>query len=670
LGEVVQYLATYVDVVMNYNPAIFPEDNASGGTFCDKDEDKFPVKFAKKSFGVKVDQRREGILKAKEAVTLQSCAYLNLWVYVPAETILEETVPRLWFRVAVNSGSTYSVYVNVDWTGWKLVTIPFSELKTSNGATLPASAVVTKFYMITNESGSQQFNTTSQERIYIDRVWFSQEAPSVITAQLQSENGGEKYYAADNMLILALDKPARLDEKEAKVTVQAADGTNIENTLCQLAPDKIGVLLHQSLAPGTQYTVTLSYGAVYDGTYGCNPETVLSFNTEEAGITASVPGIYNGNVKLGGERITAGAAYDKLRSVAAVYNTGNEPKNIMLIIAVYNKEENKLKAVSYVQSSVPENVRQVLDTRISGEIKAEVGDVVRCFIWESDTLQLLKIDGVKNVGYNIDNNFFPNWCRKAVTFSYDDGPSADKKLIQIFNENNVKGTFNLCSKNYNTPESREVLNSRYAGHEIANHTKNHLRLNQIPLEEAISEINLGRSELEAYTGKPVLGFAYPYGNPNVPEITQAVKDSGAVYARPTKTTGKFDLPTDFMDWRPTCHHNDLPTYGPQFLDLPDGNTMKLLFVWGHSFEFPYDESRGQYADTWYIIEDFCKLIKDRTDIWKATNIEIYNYIQAQRNLVITSTYIYNPSNCDVYVKINGVKKVIKAKEIYWMIQPH
>ena len=127
----VQYLATYVDVVMNYNPAIFPEDNASGGTFCDKDEDKFPVKFAKKSFGVKVDQRREGILKAKEAVTLQSCTYLNLWVYVPTETILKGTVPSLRFRVADNSGSTYNVYVNVDWTEWKLVTIPLSEFKIS-----------------------------------------------------------------------------------------------------------------------------------------------------------------------------------------------------------------------------------------------------------------------------------------------------------------------------------------------------------------------------------------------------------------------------------------------------------------------------------------------------------------------------------------------------------
>jgi len=270
------------------------------------------------------------------------------------------------------------------------------------------------------------------------------------------------------------------------------------------------------------------------------------------------------------------------------------------------------------------------------------------------------------VAYDIENNFFPNWCRKAVTFSYDDGPETDERLVKIFNESNVKGTFNLCSRNYATPESRGILNSMYAGHEIANHTRSHKNLKEIPLEEAIAEINLGRAKLEAYTGKPVLGFVYPYYNPKVAEITEAVKNSGAVYARPVETTGKFDLPTDFMDWRPTCHHRNLPIYGPQFLGLPDDKTMKLLFVWGHSFEFPIDEKREQYTDTWYIIEDFCKLIKDRTDIWKATNIEIYNYIQAQKNLVMTQTYIYNPSDCDVYIKINGIKKIMKAKEMYYL----
>ena len=262
------------EVVVNYNSKLF---SATGGTFGET-----PVKFAEQSFGVKVDQRREGIFTAEGTVTLQSCAYLNMWVYVPAETIPEGTLPRLRFRVGDNSTgteNTYSVYVNVDWTGWKLLTIPFSELRDSNGAALPASAVVTKFRIITNENNNPQFNTKSSERIYLDRVWFSQEVPSVITVQLQPENGGEKYYAMDKMLILVLDRAATLDA-EANVTIQAADGTIIANTLRQLAPDKIQVLLHESLVPGTQYTVTLSYGAVYDETYGCNPEAVFTMKTE------------------------------------------------------------------------------------------------------------------------------------------------------------------------------------------------------------------------------------------------------------------------------------------------------------------------------------------------------------------------------------------------------
>ena len=40
---------------------------------------------------------------------------------------------------------------------------------------------------------------------------------------------------------------------------------------------------------------------------------------------------------------------------------------------------------------------------------------------------------------------FPVFKSKAVTISYDDGVKADKKLIEIMNENGLKGTFNLNS---------------------------------------------------------------------------------------------------------------------------------------------------------------------------------------------------------------------------------
>ena len=42
--------------------------------------------------------------------------------------------------------------------------------------------------------------------------------------------------------------------------------------------------------------------------------------------------------------------------------------------------------------------------------------------------------------------------------------------------------------------------------------------------------------------------------------------------------------------------------------------------------------------------------------------EAYDYIKAKESLVITDDSVYNPSDIDVYVTINGVKKVVSAKE--------
>ena len=40
---------------------------------------------------------------------------------------------------------------------------------------------------------------------------------------------------------------------------------------------------------------------------------------------------------------------------------------------------------------------------------------------------------------------FPDWKAKAVTFSYDDGVLEDVKLVELFNQYGVKGTFNINS---------------------------------------------------------------------------------------------------------------------------------------------------------------------------------------------------------------------------------
>ena len=127
------------------------------------------------------------------------------------------------------------------------------------------------------------------------------------------------------------------------------------------------------------------------------------------------------------------------------------------------------------------------------------------------------------------------------------------------------------------------------------------------------------------------------------------------YSRTIAATNGFGIPEDFMKWNPTTHHNgDLKGLWERFISL-GGNAMQLFYVWGHAAEF-------LRQDNWNVIEEFCRMAGGRDDIWYATNIEIKDYITAQRNLVISvdGTKIYNPSCLDIWVTAGTEPIEVKA----------
>jgi peptidoglycan/xylan/chitin deacetylase (PgdA/CDA1 family) len=65
----------------------------------------------------------------------------------------------------------------------------------------------------------------------------------------------------------------------------------------------------------------------------------------------------------------------------------------------------------------------------------------------------------------------------------------------------------------------DILEWLAAGQEIGAHTVTHPHLTEIPIEEARREIADGKKMLENLCGRPVLHFAYPYGDWN-----QAIRD--------------------------------------------------------------------------------------------------------------------------------------------------
>ena len=117
-------------------------------------------------------------------------------------------------------------------------------------------------------------------------------------------------------------------------------------------------------------------------------------------------------------------------------------------------------------------------------------------------------------------------------------------------------------------------------------------------------------------------MAYPFGTTDG-RVKALLRACGIRYSRGVGTTDDFSLPADRLDWSCSCHHYDLePLIGPF---LHDDGRLKLLSVWGHSYEF-------DQKDEWDKIEDQLRRLGGRDDVWYATNIEVFDYIDAYHAL--------------------------------------
>ena len=154
---------------------------------------------------------------------------------------------------------------------------------------------------------------------------------------------------------------------------------------------------------------------------------------------------------------------------------------------------------------------------------------------------------------------FPFFKEKALTFSYDDGVIYDKKLIEIFNKHGLKGTFNICTDLFGKGRilAKEEAVNLYGNPcaEVAVHGHNHLSISNVDCAVATNDVLLNRKELEQTFGSIVKGMAYANGHYN-DAVKSILKNCGINYARTVAQTNAFDLPEDWLEWHPTCHHDN------------------------------------------------------------------------------------------------------------------
>lgn len=227
-----------------------------------------------------------------------------------------------------------------------------------------------------------------------------------------------------------------------------------------------------------------------------------------------------------------------------------------------------------------------------------------------------------------------NGKRKALTFSFDDGVTQDRRLIEMFNRYGLKCTFNLNSELLGTTNSLERNAHRvshdkvspdevatlYAGHEVAVHTLTHPMLPELEEAEVVRQVEQDRLTLSRLAGYEVVGMAYPGGGKNYDErVAQIIREkTGVRYARTIASNHSFQPQQALHTFHPTVHfidEADLFRLGEQFLAL-DAQQESLFYVWGHSYEMD-----AEYI-SWERFEEFCRMMAGRDDIFYGTNREV------------------------------------------------
>lgn len=227
---------------------------------------------------------------------------------------------------------------------------------------------------------------------------------------------------------------------------------------------------------------------------------------------------------------------------------------------------------------------------------------------------------------------YPNKKTKAITLSFDDGVIQDRRLVEILNRYGLKCTFNLNSQLFNvtiqvgstvqidhTKIDPSEVAPLYRGHEVAVHTLTHPNLTEQTDEEIVRQVETDRRNLTALCGYEVIGMAYPCGgvnnNDHVAEIIR--EKTGVQYSRTITSTYSFEPQENLYRFNPTVHVKDprCEEVCKAFLDAKY-DSPKLLYIWGHSYEFDFD-------DSWDRFEAICKLISGHEDVFYGTNREVF-----------------------------------------------
>ena len=231
-------------------------------------------------------------------------------------------------------------------------------------------------------------------------------------------------------------------------------------------------------------------------------------------------------------------------------------------------------------------------------------------------------------------------------------------LIAWLDQHGLKSTFNLnaglCDQPNRVPAAE--IATLYARHEVATHTYSHPYPTTLPSELLLAELLEDRRRLESLTGRIIHGHAYPHGDYD-DRVISALAATGLRYARTTQATMDFKLPGDWHRWHPTCHEKAVsPELLTRFWNEPHWPQLRLLFLWGHSYEFAEPGRTERFQEL------IAGLGAQARRTWFATNLEVHAYVEALRQLQFSAdgTRVHHPLGRSLWIRVGDSPMEIPA----------
>lgn len=199
---------------------------------------------------------------------------------------------------------------------------------------------------------------------------------------------------------------------------------------------------------------------------------------------------------------------------------------------------------------------------------------------------------------------------KYFLLSFDDGTIYDRRFVELLNQYNIRGTFNLNSGledfvwyyEDRFPVRRQILSEigdLYRGHEIASHSLHHHWLDTLTPPQLSREIGEDCENLKKHFGLKEIGFGVPFtacGEREIKIIRKFVR-----YIRLSEFAETFALPKDSYHIPIHALYNEADVR-EKIRRFAENNLENSLFVMaGHSYEL-------EVLNHWEYMEELLQFI--------------------------------------------------------------